>query len=38
MTRCMVCGKGERAGSHNWKTGKAPDGHIFKNNNFFPNE
>jgi len=33
MTRCMVCGKGERAGSHNWKTGKAPDGHIFKNNN-----
>ena len=29
----MLCGKGERAGSHNWKTGKAPDGHIFKNNN-----
>lgn len=29
----MACGKGERAGSHDWKTGKAPDGHYFKNNN-----
>jgi len=33
MTRCIICGKGERAGQHDWKTGLAPDGHKFKNNN-----
>jgi len=21
MTRCLICGKGERAGAHDWKTG-----------------
>ena len=33
LTRCALCGKGERAGGHDWKTGKAKDGHVFKNNN-----
>ena len=33
MTRCLKCGKGERAGQHNWKTGIAPDGHVFINDN-----
>ncbi len=36
MTRCKICGKGERAGGHHWKTGisnqtKPP--HRFENNN-----
>jgi len=33
MTRCLTCGKGERAGNHDWKTGLAPDGHKFINDN-----
>jgi hypothetical protein len=33
MTRCLICGKGERAGQHDWKTGIAPDGHKFVNDN-----
>ena len=36
MTRCIVCGKGETAGAHDWKTGiskqtKPP--HKFANDN-----
>lgn len=33
MTRCLTCGKGERAGEHDWKTGIAKDGHKFQNDN-----
>lgn len=33
MTRCINCGKGERAGNHDPHTGIAPDGHTFKNDN-----
>jgi len=39
MTRCLICGEGERTGLHNWKTGwtskpcdKFPKGHKFENN------
>ncbi len=36
LTRCLICGKGETAGGHDWKTGiskqtKVP--HKFKNDN-----
>ncbi len=40
LTRCLICGEGERAGAHDWKTGwtKKPfgmykNGHEFVNNN-----
>ena len=36
MTRCMICGMGEAAGSHDWKTGiseKTSPPHKFENNN-----
>ncbi len=40
MTRCLTCGKGELAGSHDWKTGWTkipcdghPNGHKFVMNN-----
>lgn len=36
MTRCMICGKGERAGEHDWQTGiskQTNPPHRFKNNN-----
>ena len=38
MTRCLICGKGERAGSHDPKSGIAPKSkdfaeHKFVNNN-----
>lgn len=38
LTRCLLCGKGELAGQHNPKTGIAPDGHTFKNDNRPNNE
>ncbi len=38
MTRCLKCGKGETAGNHHWKTGIAPDGHKFINDNRPDNE
>tara|TARA_R110000823_G_scaffold171487_1_gene303908 strand:+ start:160 stop:342 length:183 start_codon:yes stop_codon:yes gene_type:complete len=36
MTRCMICGMGERAGEHDWKTGiskRTSPPHKFENNN-----
>lgn len=36
VTRCLHCGKGERAGAHDWKTGisnQTNPPHKFKNDN-----
>jgi len=36
MTRCLRCGKGEKAGGHHWKTGiskQTSPPHKFENDN-----